>query len=159
MGDAVSETAASGRPYHAQDFSSHRPRRRAAIVGLAVVAFLTSAAAIYGWARETTASPHVVTRTVPSKDGTPIAFTRLGTGPALVLIDGGRELALPHEARAGLGHRDAHARRPGADGSTAEEEGRERLDASARSRRVDNQAEGWTHALGAQCRACGRSGD
>jgi transposase len=51
-------------------------------------------------------------------------------------------------------------RGPGADGSAAEEEGLERrLDASARSRREDHQDEGWAHALGAQGRACGRSGD
>ena len=62
------------------------------------------------------------------------------------------------QAGAGLGHRDADARGPGADRSEAEEEGLERrLDASARSRREDHQDEGRAHALGPQSRACRRS--
>ena len=73
----------------------------------------------------------------------------------------GRDLSgVPDAAGAGLGHRDADARGPGAPRSEAEEEGLERrLDASARSRREDHEDERSPHAPGAQGRARRRSGD
>ncbi|MEO7456461.1 MAG: alpha/beta hydrolase [Gemmatimonadaceae bacterium] len=67
---------------------STRRRGSAARIAIGIGATIALIVAVLGITRRGDVAPMKTTGTVTSDDGTAIAFTRLGHGPALVLVDG-----------------------------------------------------------------------